>query len=45
MRLWRWLVDLVWSKAGTPEEEAARAEAMSIRASGRNPGSDGKIKL
>ena len=33
-----WLVGFLWGRAGTPEEEAARAEALAIKARNRSLG-------
>jgi hypothetical protein len=35
VKLFRALKNFFWGKAGTPEEEAARAEALRIKQEGR----------
>jgi hypothetical protein len=35
VRFFRWLIGFLWRRGGTPEEEAAQAEALAIKARGR----------
>jgi hypothetical protein len=36
MRIRRWIVRLIWGDAGTPEEQAVRAEILKDKRGGRS---------